>query len=207
MKNGKEYTVVLVRHGYSLGNKLKTLSGQSNVPLMESGRKELLKYREMYDYPKTDLNYSSDLSRAVSTFETLYEGRSELDGVFPQLREINFGNWENTHYKNGVFERYFSNWIEDNVLSDGESFDDIRIRMVGFFKQTLMQLKERNLHSAILVSHMIAVRCLLVGLGCFDKKDFFDIKTPNGQGYKLVVEFDGDDIEVKNIVAISELLK
>ncbi|MFA6865458.1 MAG: histidine phosphatase family protein [Sphaerochaetaceae bacterium] len=207
MKNGKEYTMVLVRHGYSLGNKLKTLSGQSNVPLMESGRKELLKYREMYDYPKTDLNYSSDLSRAVSTFETLYEGKSELDGVFPQLREINFGNWENTHYKDGVFEQYFSNWIEDNVLSDGESFDDIRIRMVEFFKQTLMQLKARGLHSATLVSHMIAVRCLLVGLGCFDKKDFFDIKTPNGQGYKLVVEFDGDNIEVKNIVAIAELLK
>lgn len=207
MKNSKEYTVVIVRHGYSLGNKLQTLSGQSNVPLMEQGRQELLKYREKYDYPKTDLNYSSDLSRAVSTFETLYDGRSKLDGVFPQLREINFGNWENKVYKNGVFEEYFSNWIKDNILSTGESFDDIKTRMLGFFKTTLLEMQVNNLKSATLVSHMIAIRCLLVGLNCFDKKDFFNIKTPNGQGYKLTVEFDGENYKVNKIIAINQLLK
>jgi broad specificity phosphatase PhoE len=207
MKDSKEYTIVLVRHGYSLGNKLKTLSGQSNVPLMEQGRQELLKYREMYDYPVTDLNYSSDLSRAVSTFETLYEGKSELDGVFPQLREINFGNWENKVYKNGIFEEYFSNWIKGNVLSTGETFNDIQSRMLGFFKTTLLELQLNNLLSATLVSHMIAIRCLLVGLGCFSKDNFFDIKTSNGQGYKLTVEFDGEDYKVKKIVAINQLLK
>jgi broad specificity phosphatase PhoE len=207
MENSKEYTIMIVRHGYSLGNKLQTLSGQSDVPLMEQGRKELIQYRDMFDYPVTDLNYSSDLSRAVSTFETLYEGKAELDGVFPQLREINFGNWENKVHKNGVFENYFSNWINDNILSTGESFEDIRSRMVGFFKTTLLELELNNLKSATLVSHMIAIRCLLVGTGCFAKADFFDIKAINGQGYKLTVEFDGDNYNIKNIIAINQLLK
>lgn len=207
MEKNEEYTIVIVRHGYSLGNKLKTLSGQSNVPLMEQGRKELLKYRDLYDYPVTDLNYSSDLSRAVSTFETIYDGKSKLDGVFPQLREINFGNWENRVYRNGVFEEYFSNWIKDNVLSTGETFDDIKERMIGFFKTTLLELRLNNLKSATLVSHMIAIRCLLVGLGCFSKDDFFNIKTPNGQGYKLTVIFDGENYKVKDIIAINKLLK
>ena len=207
MENSKEYTIVIVRHGYSLGNKLQTLSGQSNVPLMEQGRKELIEYREMYDYPVTDLNYSSDLSRAVSTFETLYDGRAELDGVFPQLREINFGNWENKVHKNGIFENYFSNWINDNILSTGESYDDIKTRMLGFLKTTLLELEVNNLSSATLVSHMIAIRCLLVGLGCYSKDEFFDIKTQNGQGYKLIVEFDGENYKIKNIIAINQLLK
>lgn len=207
MEKSKEYTIVLVRHGYSLGNKLKTLSGQSNVPLMEQGRKELIKYREMYNYPVTDLNYSSDLSRAVSTFETIYDGKAKLDGVFPQLREINFGDWENKQYKNGVFEEFFSNWIKGNVLSTGESFDDIKTRMLGFFKTTLLELNVNNLKSATLVSHMIAIRCLLVGLGCYSKDNFFDIGTPNGQGYKLTVEFDGENYQIKNFIAINQLIK
>ena len=207
MSEYKEYTIVLVRHGFSLGNKLKTLSGQSNVPLMEQGRKELIKYRDLYDYPKTDLNYSSDLSRAVSTFETLYDGVSTLDGVFPQLREIHFGGWENRAFDSEVFEHFFSNWIKDIYVTDSETFDQIRTRMVGFFKMTLIELEKDNLSSATLVSHMIAIRCLLIGLGIYEKDKFFDIKTPNGLGYKLGVLFDGENFKIKSFVAINELLK
>jgi broad specificity phosphatase PhoE len=207
MNEYKEYTIVLVRHGFSLGNKLKTLSGQSNVPLMEQGRKELKKYREMYDYPITDLNYSSDLSRAVSTFETLYEGKSNLDGVFPQLREINFGGWENRPFDSAIFKDFFGNWIQDIYVTDSETFEQIKTRMIGFFKMTLIELQDENLHSATLVSHMIAIRCLLVGLGIYKKDNFFNIKTPNGLGYKINVLFDGENIKIKSFMAINQLLK
>ncbi|MBK5200373.1 MAG: histidine phosphatase family protein [Spirochaetaceae bacterium] len=207
MSEYKEYTIVIVRHGFSLGNKLKTLSGQSNVPLMEQGRKELKKHREMYDYPITDLNYSSDLSRAVSTFETLYEGKGKLDGVFPQLREINFGGWENRPFDSVIFKDFFGNWIQDIYVTDSETFEQIKTRMIGFFKMTIIELQEENLHSATLVSHMIAIRCLLVGLGIYKKENFFNIKTPNGLGYKINVLFDGENIKIKSFVAINQLLK
>lgn len=206
MNEYEEYTMVIIRHGFSLGNKLRTLSGQSNVPLMEQGRKELKSYRELYDYPITDLNYSSDLLRAISTFETLYEGRAKLDGVFTNLREINFGDWENKKYDKEVFNNFFCNWIKDIHVTNSESFDQIKERMMDFFTATLIQLREENLQSATLVSHMIAIRCLLIGLGIYEKDDFFNIKAPNGLGYKITILFNGESIKIKSFVAINQLL-
>lgn len=206
-KNNREYTIVVVRHGYSLGNQLKTLSGQSNVPLMEKGRKELVGFREKYDYPKTDLNYSSDLHRCVNTFETLYEGKSSLDGVFPQLREIHFGSYENRVYTNGLFDSFFSNWVKGEKVNDAETFDHLKNRMVEFLKKTLMDLQDRDLKSATLVSHSCAIRCLLIGLKAFKQEDFPNISITNGQGYKMTILFDGESIELKDIIAINQLKK
>lgn len=203
----KEYTIVVVRHGYSLGNQLKTLSGQSNVPLMEKGRKELVSFRNKYDYPKTDLNYSSDLHRCVNTFETLYENRSSLDGVFPQLREINFGKYENHVYTNGLFDDFFDKWLKDEKAGDAESFEHLKNRMVEFLKKTLLDLQSRELKSATLVSHSCSLRCLLIGVGAYKKEDFPNIKMPNGQGYKMTIIFDGENIKLKNIIEINKLVK
>ena len=190
--NSNKYQIVLIRHGYSLGNALKTLSGQSDVPLLEEGRKELVAFRNKYRYLDTDLNYSSDLSRCVSTFEALFAPERKLDGLFKELREINFYERENERFISK--ERligFFDKWIVDNEsTSDVESFQEIKNRMLKIFYKTLFDLKTNNLKSATLCTHSCAMRCLLIGLGIFERDDYWQISVQNGQGFVLDIDFD-----------------
>ena len=206
--NKNSYQIVLIRHGYSLGNALKTLSGQSDVPLMEKGRKELLKYREKYNFIKTDLFYSSDLSRCVSTFETLFGPECKLDGTFKELREINFKERENERFLNrDILIKLFDKWIVDDPSTRNvESFEEIKERMLKIFYKTLEDLKTKNLKSATLFTHSCAMRCLLIGLGVFEKNQYHDIDVKNGQGYVLNVEYD-KDLVIKECIPLFEYIK
>ena len=67
-----EFQLVLVRHGYSLGNEKSLFSGWSDVPLTERGRRELRELRQVIRYPRTGRYFSSDLSRCRETFQELY---------------------------------------------------------------------------------------------------------------------------------------
>lgn len=50
-----EFQLVLVRHGYSLGNEKSLFSGWSDVPLTERGRRELRELRQVIRYPISDI--------------------------------------------------------------------------------------------------------------------------------------------------------
>ena len=53
-----EFQLVLVRHGYSLGNEKSLFSGWSDVPLTERGRRELRELRQVIRYPRTGRYFS-----------------------------------------------------------------------------------------------------------------------------------------------------
>ena len=136
------FQIVLIRHGYSLGNELKTLSGQSDVPLLEKGRKELVQFRKQYNYINTDLFYSSDLSRCVSTFEALFAPERSIDKTFTELREIDFRSRENERFlSRDNLIAMFDKWVlDDPSTSDIESFDEIKNRMLKIFNKTIDDL-------------------------------------------------------------------
>ncbi len=193
------FQIVLIRHGYSLGNALKTLSGQSDVPLIEKGRKELVQFRDKYDYIDTDLYYSSDLSRCVSTFEALFGPEKKIDKKFKELREINFYERENENFiSNEIIRDLFDRWVDDDPSTKGlESFGEIEDRMVKMFYKTLNDLKANNYASASIFTHSCAMRCLLIGLGLYERSDYHDISVKNGQGFVINVEYD-DKLVIKD---------
>ncbi|MCH3916927.1 MAG: histidine phosphatase family protein [Spirochaetia bacterium] len=199
MHTEDEFQFLLIRHGYSLGNRLSTLSGQSNVPLLEKGRKELERLSQERLYPVCDRNYSSDMDRCVDTFNTLYAGRATLDGTSSSLREINFGKFENLPQGGGNLQHFFSNWLADKRLADEESFIQIAQRMSDFLTSSLRELHEDGLHSLCFVSHSVASRVLLVTLGAFERSQFSQIHMDNGQGYALRLSFDGHAAVLREI--------
>lgn len=207
MENNK-YQIVLIRHGYSLGNALKSLSGQSDVPLMEKGRKELVKYRREYNYINTDIYYSSDLSRCTSTFEALFAPEKKLDGTFKELREINFYKRENERFstRENLIEM-FDKWVvDDPSINDIESFSQISERMLKMFYKTLDDLKRANKKSATIFSHSCAIKTLLIALGAFERKDYRNISVNNGQGYVLNVEYD-NELKINECVNLFDYIK
>ena len=200
MQKEDEFEFVILRHGYSLGNILLTLSGQSNVPLLEKGRLQLLKLKEEYYYPVCDRNYSSDLDRCVDTFNTIYEGRAQLDGISKEIREIWFGDLENTPQKNKEhLLRFFVPWLEGKNVANEESFEAIAARTKGFLIEKLRELQKDGLHSLLFATHSVSARVLLISLGAFQKEEFAHIEIGNGKGYVLKLSFDGKEVKVLHL--------
>ena len=81
--------IVLVRHGYTVGNDQGLYTGWSNTMLSEKGIKELQEYKETYHYPTTDRYYTSDLTRTIDTFNILY-GDTPINESTYAFREIKF---------------------------------------------------------------------------------------------------------------------
>ena len=86
---------VIIRHGYSLGNKEKRFTGQLDVPLDEVGYAQAnatAKY--VVENFKIDKIYSSDLRRAYDTAKPIAEALGLPINVEKSLREADVGIWE-----------------------------------------------------------------------------------------------------------------
>lgn len=88
-------TVLIIRHGFSRGNKENRFSGQMDVPLDETG---ILQARATAEYIlshfKVDSVYSSDLSRAVDTVKPIADALGLSVHTCKDLREVGVGDWQ-----------------------------------------------------------------------------------------------------------------
>lgn len=88
-------TFLILRHGYSEGNKEKRFSGQLDVPLDAVG---LSQAQSIKDYIvksyAVDGIYSSDLRRAVETARPLAEALGLPLMLEKDLREVDVGAWQ-----------------------------------------------------------------------------------------------------------------
>ena len=86
---------IIVRHGFSKGNKEKRFSGQMDVPLDEAGLRQA---KSVSDYIlhsfKVDKVYSSDLSRAYDTVEPLAKALDLEIIKTKAFREVDVGEWQ-----------------------------------------------------------------------------------------------------------------
>lgn len=88
-------TFLIIRHGFSCGNKENRFSGQMDVPLDETG---ILQAKTTAEYIlshfKVDSVYSSDLSRAVDTVKPIAAGLGLPVHTCNELREVDVGDWQ-----------------------------------------------------------------------------------------------------------------
>ena len=88
-------TLILIRHGYSNGNKEKRFTGQADLPLDEIG------YRQSNDIAtyvtnkyQVDVIYSSDLRRALDTVKPISDKLNLPVCGMKELREVDVGCWQ-----------------------------------------------------------------------------------------------------------------
>ncbi|MBR5633183.1 MAG: histidine phosphatase family protein, partial [Clostridia bacterium] len=86
---------IIVRHGFSAGNKGGYFSGQLDLPLDGNG---ILQGQMTSDYVSrsftVDAVYSSDLSRAADTVRPLCDAIGIPLITTPELRELHVGLWQ-----------------------------------------------------------------------------------------------------------------
>jgi probable phosphoglycerate mutase len=119
----------LVRHGETPASRDQTLAGWADVPLTEHGEEQALALRPLLVGERFDGVWASDLRRAVTTARLAW-GEPSQDS---RLREMGFGElegrlWETLepHVREGLAR------FEGFAAPGGESFDDLRARVLSF---------------------------------------------------------------------------
>lgn len=111
-------TVLLIRHGETEWNTLGKFQGCTDIALSKEGIKqaELLKNRLK---GKFDYIYSSPLSRAFETANILSGVTDKEVIIAPEIREINFGEWEGmtVHEIAEKYPEMFKAWRTDKTES------------------------------------------------------------------------------------------
>ncbi len=88
-------TFIIIRHGYSMGNKEKRFSGQMDLPLDAVGHAQAISTADyIVNNFQVDSIYSSDLSRAYETVKPIADALGVTVVKRKDLREVDVGEWE-----------------------------------------------------------------------------------------------------------------
>lgn len=196
--------LVLVRHGYTVGNDLGLYTGWSNTLLSEKGIEDLKEYRDTYDYPKTDRYYTSDLTRTIDTFNIIYGENTPIKESTFAFREIYFGDYEDVRWDEIPAEPYNEKYIGNAPHVNGETISQVSLRLIGKLTQVFTDMLLQGEDSVTIVCHSGVIRTLIMFLKPLPFSDFYHIDTPNGLGYIMNIDFDPDNnyITLDNYVEI-----
>lgn len=165
----------ITRHGQTQWNKEDRIQGSMDSPLTEEGIAAAWRLREELLPICLERIYSSDQGRARKTAEIIGKGRGIPMESTPLLRELPLGPWEGRFFEEvkkvegEEFARYFSH-PELHKLEGVEDFHGL-IRRVEEFLELLIARNE----DALIVTHGVTVRALLVVMEKIPLKDFWSV--------------------------------
>ena len=128
--------------------------GQTDLPVVATFEKEYNTLKP--NLPKAiDVVYTSPLQRCAKLAHEI----SDVPVIDPQLKELNFGDWEMVGYKD-IEQDTLNHWMNDFVnipCPNGESFNDLHARVSEFW-QKLLDSEDENI---VVVSHSGVIRTIL----------------------------------------------
>lgn len=142
--------------------------GQSDPPLSPLGIGQAQRWREYFGDIAIESIFGSDLQRAAHTAQIIAGGPDAKVRLLPELRELNLGAWEGRRFDEvkRLDPRGFEQRGRDPAHyrpPGGESFDDLRRRVVPAFERIMAQAAGR----VLVVGHAGVNRvilCHLLGL-------------------------------------------
>ncbi len=160
-----EQELIMIRHGETEWNKNRRYQGQEDVSLNEKGREQARLAAEALAGEDLDMICASDLSRAYDTASELTADRELEVREFPDLRELDFGNWGGQSYEDIVEndEKRFKDWLEnpgETSPPEGEAMDEFRERVCGAFDRII----EDEAEKIAVVAHGGSLRIFLVDI-------------------------------------------
>ncbi len=179
--------LVLIRHGYSLANEQRVLSGHFDVELSEKGILHLKNLKETVSYPETDYYATSHLLRTQQTFNILFEGK-EINKIDERFAEINFREFERKSFDDIDLDDFFGKLYTEKQVGNVETLDELYNRMENGLIDLITELQEKGLNSATIVSHSTAIRIIVVHATTNDLNTFRTTRPKNGLGYILDVD-------------------
>lgn len=169
--------IIFIRHGETEGNLFKRYIGITDEELCNLGIEKL----KSNIYPECDIVISSPMKRCIQTAKIIYPKSRIL--IYNDLRECNFGDFENKNYKELADNQSYQKWIESNgkmPFPNGESHNDFKKRCVNAFKQAVNDNSEYE--NIAFIVHGGTIMSILEKYS-IPKGDFYDFKIDNCSGY------------------------
>lgn len=181
----KSYTIHLIRHGLTEGNRKGQYIGATDLPLAEEGVRQLEELCRAYRYPQAEVYYSSPMKRCLETVQVLYPGVTPI--VVDGLRECSFGDWEGKTAAELEKVPGFLQWMENSARvapPNGESGLAFQQRVCAAFEALVEGMLRAGTASAVVVAHGGTLMSILSAYG-LPRARFYDWLTENGCGYTL----------------------
>lgn len=180
--------IIFIRHGKTQGNIEKKYIGSTDQPLCKSGIDEL----KGNDYPDCETVISSPMKRCIRTANIIYPNKEYV--IENDLRECDFGDFENKDHNELSSDPHYQKWIESNAVlpfPNGESPAGFKKRCTEAFDRIMLRYKESA--SLAFVVHGGSIMAILEKYADI-KKDFYSWHCENGHGYICV--FNGEKLKV-----------
>ena len=187
--------LILIRHGKTAGNLLgRYIGSRTDEPLCDEGREGLAGKQ----LPEVERLYVSPMKRCVETAEILWPGfdRTKMQKV-TDLRECDFGDFENKNYKELSGNGDYQAWIDSNgtlPFPNGESMDAFKSRCLEAFARIVEEVSgaeqewiasgKTGIFRAGIVVHGGTIMAILEQYG-YPKAAYFGYQVKNGCGYRL----------------------
>ncbi|MDD1782479.1 phosphoglycerate mutase family protein [Enterovibrio sp. ZSDZ35] len=150
----------LIRHGYSVANNAKLVTGDKTDPLHQIGLSQAAEVSEwiknVIPSEKVDLFVTSDWRRANQTAQILFPEATWV--VDPALGETNAGSVKNLPLSEFIDLNprfYHSN---DNKYPDGESHAQLNVRVIDWLKDLVEGYQGKTV---VAVVHSGPISCIL----------------------------------------------
>lgn len=193
----------LVRHGESEWNKLGLWTGFSDVSLSQKGREEAKKAGELLLGDNIDKVYTSNLKRAIETFEQIRTilDRKDLDYTKSEaLNERDYGDytgknkWQIKEEVGDVeFQKIRRGW--DVSIPNGESLKNVYERVVPYFENNIKKdlVSGKNV---LITAHGNSLRALMKYLENIEDDRIADVEIETGE--VVVYDLDEKDFSIIN---------
>lgn len=171
LNRGAFVEVIFIRHGKTSGNIAKRYIGSTDEPLATVGKIEICQK----NYPKADRVVVSPLKRCIETAELIYGKDYE---VIEDLRECDFGEFENKTYEELKTNPLYIKWLKSNgtlPFPKGEDSNEFKNRCNLAYEEVVKASNE----TVAFVVHGGTIMSILEKYGR-PKKAFFDYQIENG---------------------------
>lgn len=170
--------VYVVRHGQTAWNLEEVFRGRMDIPLDETGKKEVHLAGEAIKDETLHAIYSSPLSRSMETAENIAKFQNVEVTPLDAIIDISYGEWEGVGLVE-VQKKYpdlYALWLKAPhkvTFPNGESLEAVRVRTMGAVKNLLEKHTNENI---ALVAHRVpnkVICCSLIGI---DMSNFWRIQ-------------------------------
>lgn len=186
-------TILLVRHGESLGNEKRIFCGRTDVPLTEKGRKQAQATAEYLKDAHMDAVFASPLDRAFETGTVIAAPHGLSVQADEGLLEIWGGYWEEKSFPEilALYPEDRNTWNDNIGLSrctGGESVLEVQQRVYAHVEQ----LAQANAGKTILLAtHAMATRSFVAKVMGLQPEEIKDLPWPTNASVTTVEYEDG----------------
>ncbi len=189
-------TLILIRHGETPYNRDRRYQGHRDTPLTRKGKRQTEKIALRLRNEPLDAIYSSDLKRTEYTAKAINRYHSLKINILPQLREIDFGDWEGkTHDEiQRKWRGLLDEWEREPSkikIPGGESIQELAERTRTTIKKIISTYPNQRV---AIVTHGGPIRIILMDALGLGLDDWW--KTITSNGGISIIEYQSNEAEV-----------